>query len=86
MFATWRLIPEGPVGSPAPSMFDGLDAVLSFGHMTFDAELVRRTPRLTHVARSGAGYDGTDPVGLAAEGVIVTTRPPPPVTLVPSPD
>ncbi|MBG0737889.1 glyoxylate reductase [Paeniglutamicibacter antarcticus] len=72
---TWRLMPEVTAGQPVHRMFDGLDAVLSFGHMPFDAELVRQAPRLKHVARFGAGYDGIDSVGLAAEGVIVTTAP-----------
>jgi phosphoglycerate dehydrogenase-like enzyme len=71
---TCRLVepPHDPldVGSLA-----GLDAVISFGHAPFTAESARRLPRLKHVARFGAGYDGIDPVGLAAEGVIVTTTP-----------
>lgn len=72
---SWRLLPEGDLGTVGAHELDGLDAVLSFGHMPFDAALVRKAPRLKHVARFGAGYDGIDPVGLAAEGVIVTTAP-----------
>lgn len=71
----WRLLPEGRHGSVGAQELEGLDAVLSFGHMPFDAELVRQVPRLKHVARFGAGYDGIDPIALAAEGVIVTTTP-----------
>lgn len=52
-----------------------LDAVISFGHAPFDGDTARRLPRLKHVARFGAGYDGIDPVGLASEGVVVTTTP-----------
>lgn len=72
---SWRLMPEVPHGPVNAEALAGLDAVLSFGHMPFNAELVRQAPRLKHVARFGAGYDGIDPQGLAAEGVIVTTTP-----------
>lgn len=51
------------------------DAIISFAHAPFDRESARRLPRLKHVARFGAGYDGIDPIGLAEEGVIVTTSP-----------
>lgn len=51
----------------------GLDAIVSFGHAHLGRELARRLPRLKHVARFGAGYDGIDPIGLAGEGVVVTT-------------
>jgi phosphoglycerate dehydrogenase-like enzyme len=72
----WRLLPEIPAHGPVdPSSLDGVDAVVSFGHIPFDAELVRRAPRLRHVARFGAGYDGIDPQGLASEGVLLTTAP-----------
>lgn len=73
---SWRLLPEIPVHGPVdPVSLEGVDAVISFGHIPFDADLVRRTPRLRHVARFGAGYDGIDPVGLAGEGVVVSTAP-----------
>lgn len=73
---TWRLLPPIPSHGPVdPESLAGVDAVLSFAHVPFDADLVRRTPRLRHVARFGAGYDGIDPVGLAGEGVVVTTAP-----------
>lgn len=70
----WRLMPK-PQGHSDATVLAGLDAVLSFGHMPFDAELVRAAPRLRHVARFGAGFDGIDPDALAREGVIVTTTP-----------
>src|SRR6185312_14057712 len=38
----------------------GLDAVISFGHAPFIGESARRLPRLKHLARFGAGYDGID--------------------------
>ncbi|PVU82233.1 glyoxylate reductase [Cellulomonas sp. WB94] len=73
---TWQLLPEIPVHGPVdPAALAGVDAVISFGHIPFSAELVRQVPRLRHVARFGAGYDGIDPVALAQEGVILTTAP-----------
>jgi phosphoglycerate dehydrogenase-like enzyme len=72
----WKLLPEIPVHGPVdPAALDGVDAVISFGHIPFSAELVRAVPRLRHVARFGAGYDGIDPVALAREGVVLTTTP-----------
>lgn len=72
---TWRTMP--PVSGPAPSPehLEGLDAVLSFGHWPFTRELVAAAPRLKHVARFGAGYDGIDPADLATEGVVLTNAP-----------
>lgn len=73
---TWRLLPPIPPHGPVdPAALEGVDAVLSFGHVPFSAELVRQVPRLRHVARFGAGYDGLDPVALAREGVVLTTAP-----------
>ncbi|MGB4137521.1 MAG: NAD(P)-dependent oxidoreductase [Microbacterium sp.] len=72
----WRLLPEIPAHGPVdPEALAGVDAVVSFGHIPFDAELVRAVPRLRHIARFGAGYDGIDPHDLAAEGVILTNAP-----------
>lgn len=51
------------------------DAVLSFGHLHFTREAVAVAPRLRHVARFGAGYDGIDVDGLGEEGVLVTNAP-----------
>jgi phosphoglycerate dehydrogenase-like enzyme len=70
----WRLL-DGLTAPIRPELLDGLDAVISFGHLPFSAKLVRELPRLRHVARFGAGYDGIDVAGLAAEGVVVTTTP-----------
>ncbi len=70
----WHLL-DGLPSPPPAAMLDGLDAIISFGHLPFTSELVRGLPRLRHVARFGAGYDGIDVAGLAAEGVIVTTTP-----------
>jgi phosphoglycerate dehydrogenase-like enzyme len=58
-----------------PVALAGVDAVVSFAHIPFSAELVRAVPRLRHVARFGAGYDGIDPAALAREGVVLTNTP-----------
>lgn len=65
-----------PMTNPLdPAALDGLDAVLSFGHLHFDRRIAEGAPRLKHVARFGAGYDGIDLAGLAQCGVIVTNTP-----------
>ncbi|MDV3127360.1 NAD(P)-binding domain-containing protein [Mycobacterium sp. 21AC1] len=72
----WRLLPDIPTHGPVdPAALADIDAVISFGHIPFSAELVRAVPRLRHVARFGAGYDGIDPVALAREGVVLTNTP-----------
>ncbi|AWT53487.1 NAD(P)-dependent oxidoreductase [Mycolicibacterium smegmatis] len=73
---SWRLLPPIPAHGPVdPAALAGVDAVVSFGHIPFSAELVRQVPRLRHIARFGAGYDGIDPVALAREGVVLTNTP-----------
>jgi phosphoglycerate dehydrogenase-like enzyme len=73
---SWVLLPDIPGHGPVdPAALAGVDAVISFGHIPFGAELVRAVPRLRHVARFGAGYDGIDPVALAREGVVLTNTP-----------
>lgn len=69
----WEVMP--PMHDPDPSIINAYDAVLSFGHMPFGGELARDAPRLKHVCRFGAGFDGIDAPALAAEGVILTTTP-----------
>jgi len=51
------------------------DAVLSLGHLGLTRDAAAAAPRLRHLARYGAGYDGIDVPGLAAEGVVVTNTP-----------
>jgi len=73
---SWRVLPDIPPHGPVdPAALADVDAVISFAHVPFTAELVRALPRLRHVARFGAGYDGIDPHALAREGVVVTTTP-----------
>lgn len=70
----WDVLP--PLHHPIPpETLDGYDAVLSFAHLPFTGELVRQTPRLKHLARFGAGYDGIDIDALGRAGVVVTTTP-----------
>uniref|UniRef100_UPI003568F9DB 2-hydroxyacid dehydrogenase n=1 Tax=Actinotalea sp. TaxID=1872145 RepID=UPI003568F9DB len=72
---SWEVMPQvdGPI-MPAEILGD-YDAVLSFGHLHVPREVAAACPRLLHVARFGAGFDGIDITGLAAEGVVVTTTP-----------
>jgi phosphoglycerate dehydrogenase-like enzyme len=69
-----HLLPEltNPID---PASLEGLDAVLSFGHLHFDGAIAKAAPRLKHIARFGAGYDGIDLEGLASAGVVVTNTP-----------
>ncbi len=62
-------------GTADPANLDGLDAVLAFGHLAFDEHVARAAPRLSLIARFGAGYDGIDLDGLARAGVAVTNTP-----------
>jgi phosphoglycerate dehydrogenase-like enzyme len=71
---TWRMLP--PLADPVdPMLLDGLDAILAFGHLQFDQAIVERLPRLSLLARFGAGFDGIDLDGLARAGVVVTNTP-----------
>lgn len=75
---SWVLLPDIPGHGPVdPAALADVDAVISFGHIPFSADLVRAVPRLRHIARFGAGYDGIDPVALAREGVVLTNTPAP---------
>ncbi|MEP7764360.1 NAD(P)-dependent oxidoreductase [Sanguibacter sp. 25GB23B1] len=71
----WEVMPPLAGDSPTPEEIAPYDAILSFGHWSFSRELVAASPRLKHVARHGAGHDGIDLDGLAAEGVTVTNAP-----------
>src|SRR5665647_2327453 len=71
----WEVM--APVVGHVPTADDlgRYDAVLSFGHLHFTRAVVTAAPRLKHVARFGAGYDGIDLDGLADAGVVVTNTP-----------
>ena len=72
---TWKVM--GPVEghNPTPADIEGLDAMLSLGHWGFSKDMAARAPRLKHLARFGAGYDGIDVAGLADEGIVLTNAP-----------
>jgi phosphoglycerate dehydrogenase-like enzyme len=70
----WHILPE-MIDPIDPTLLDGLDAVLAFGHLRFDRSIVDKLPRLKLIARFGAGYDGIDLAGLAEAGVVVTNTP-----------
>lgn len=71
----WEVM--APIAGHAPTAAElaPYDAVLSFGHWGYSRDVVAAAPRLKHVARFGAGFDGIDLAGLAAEGVVVTNTP-----------
>ena len=71
----WEVMPALTGHDPSPAELAPYDAVLSFGHWGYSQEVVAAAPRLKHVARFGAGFDGIDLAGLAAEGVVVTNTP-----------
>ncbi|SDD47588.1 Lactate dehydrogenase [Sanguibacter gelidistatuariae] len=71
----WEVM--APIAGHAPTATElaPYDAVLSFGHWGYSRDVAAATPRLKHVARFGAGFDGIDLAGLADEGVVVTNTP-----------
>ena len=70
----WSVLPE--YVDPIPlGHLDGVDAVLSLGHIRFDAATVDHLPRLRHIARFGAGYDTIDLEACTRAGVVVTNTP-----------
>ncbi|MDT0165996.1 D-isomer specific 2-hydroxyacid dehydrogenase family protein [Actinotalea sp. AC32] len=71
----WEQMPAVDGDVPPVGLVARYDAVLAVGHLHFPREVVAAAPRLRHVARFGAGYDGIDLDGLAAEGVVVTNTP-----------
>lgn len=72
---TWRVMDAVDGHALTPADIEGYDAVLSLGHWPFSKELVANSPRLKHVARFGAGYDGIDVAGLTEHGVVLTNAP-----------
>lgn len=71
----WEILPRGTDHHLRPQDVVGYDAVIAFTHSRIDADLGSMEPRLRHVARYGAGYDGIDVAGLTASGVVLTNTP-----------
>ena len=71
----WEVMAPIAGHSPTAAEVAPYDAILSFGHWGYSRDVVAAAPRLKHVARFGAGFDGIDLTGLAAEGVVVTNTP-----------
>lgn len=70
----WSVLPE--YRDPIPlEHLDGVDAVLSLGHIRFDADTVDHLPQLRHVARFGAGHETIDLEACTRAGVVVTNTP-----------
>lgn len=70
----WHVLPgyEDPI--PLRQL-EGVDAVLSLGHIHFGEETVAAAPELKLVARFGAGYDTIDLDACTRAGVLVTNTP-----------
>ncbi|MFJ4175285.1 2-hydroxyacid dehydrogenase [Microbacterium sp. NPDC089696] len=71
----WEILPRGTEHHLRPEDVVGYDAVIAFTHSRIDADLGSLEPRLRHVARYGAGYDGIDVAGLAESGIVLTNTP-----------
>ena len=59
---------------PVPDLA-GVQAVLSLGHIAFDARTLDHTPELRLIARFGAGYETIDLDACTRAGVVVTNTP-----------
>jgi phosphoglycerate dehydrogenase-like enzyme len=70
----WHVLPS--YEDPIPRQhLQGMDAVLSLGHIHFGEETMAAAPELKLVARFGAGYDSIDLDACTRAGVLVTNTP-----------
>ncbi len=70
----WQVLPA--YEDPIPRRhLEGVDAVLSLGHIHFGEETMAAAPALKLVARFGAGYDTIDLDACTRAGVLVTNTP-----------
>ncbi|MCU1574515.1 MAG: hypothetical protein JWO93_2597 [Micrococcaceae bacterium] len=70
----WQVLPG--YHDPIPTdQLQGVQSVLSLGHIGFGAGTVDNAPNLRHVARFGAGYDTIDLAACTRAGVVVTNTP-----------
>lgn len=70
----WHVLPSYVDPIP-PRDLEGVDAVLSLGHIHFGEETLAAAPDLKLVARFGAGYDTVDLEACTRAGVMVTNTP-----------
>lgn len=70
----WHVLPSYQDPIPAQHL-QGVDAVLSLGHIHFGSETLAAAPDLKLVARFGAGYDTIDLDACTQAGVVVTNTP-----------
>lgn len=70
----WHVLPSYEDPIPAQHL-EGVDAVLSLGHIHFCEETLAAAPDLRLVARFGAGYDTIDLDACTRAGVLVTNTP-----------
>jgi phosphoglycerate dehydrogenase-like enzyme len=70
----WRVLPSYTDPVPVADLA-GVQAVLSLGHIAFDARTLDHTPELRLIARFGAGYETIDLDACTRAGVVVTNTP-----------
>jgi phosphoglycerate dehydrogenase-like enzyme len=71
---SWRVLPTYTDPIP-PTDLEGVDAVLSLGHIAFDSRTLNHTPGLRLIARVGAGHETIDLDDCTRAGVVVTNTP-----------
>ncbi|MFF2030711.1 2-hydroxyacid dehydrogenase [Arthrobacter sp. NPDC058192] len=71
---SWRVLPSYTDPVPLADLA-GVQAVLSLGHIAFDARTVDHAPDLRLIARFGAGYETIDLDACTRAGVVVTNTP-----------
>ena len=71
---SWRVLPSYTDPVPLADLA-GVQAVLSLGHIAFDARTVDHAPDLRLIARFGAGYETVDLDACTRAGVVVTNTP-----------
>ena len=71
---SWGVLPSYTDPVPLADLA-GIQAVLSLGHIAFDARTVDHAPDLRLIARFGAGYETIDLDACTRAGVVVTNTP-----------
>ncbi|MET1156361.1 NAD(P)-dependent oxidoreductase [Arthrobacter sp.] len=71
---SWGVLPSYTDPIPLADLA-GVHAVLSLGHIAFDARTVDHAPDLRLIARFGAGYETIDLDACTRAGVVVTNTP-----------